>query len=55
VDDIDIAPVIVGEAADLIRAIEPAQDRLHGMIVQAEDHLRRISRLVEPTRKGQRR
>ena len=54
-DDIDIAPVIVGEAADLIRAIDPAQDTLHRMIAQAEDHLRRISRLVEPNSKVQRR
>lgn len=52
VGDTDIAPVIVGEAADLVRAIEPAQDTLHRMITQAEDHLRRISRLVEPNRKG---
>lgn len=51
-DDTDIAAVIVGEAADLIRAIEPAQDTLHGMISQAEDRLRRISRLVEPNSKG---
>jgi nitronate monooxygenase len=55
VDDTDIAPVIVGEAADLIQVIEPAQETLHGMIVQAEHHLRRISRLVEPNGKGQRR
>jgi len=52
-DDTDIAPVIVGEAADLIRAIEPAQDKLHRMIVEAENHLRRISRHVEPISKGQ--
>lgn len=52
VDDTDIAPVIVGEAADLIRAIEPAQDTLLAMIAQAEDHLRRISRLVGPNSKG---
>ena len=51
-DDTDIAAVIVGEAADLIRAIEPAQDTLHGMMLQAEDRLRRISRLVEPNSKG---
>ena len=53
VDDTDIAPVIVGEAADLVRAIEPAQDTLHAMMTQAEDHLRRISKLVEPKNKGQ--
>lgn len=52
VDDTGIAPVIVGEAADLVRAIEPAQDALHRMIAQAEVHLRRISRLVEPNSKG---
>lgn len=52
VDDTDIAPVIVGEAADLVRVIEPAQNTLHRMITQAEDHLRRMSRLVEPNSKG---
>lgn len=52
VDDTGIAPVIVGEAADLVRAIEPAQDTLHRMIAQAEVHLRRISRLVGPNSKG---
>lgn len=52
VDDTDITPVIVGEAADLIRAIEPAQDMLHAMISQAEDHLRRISKFIEPNGKG---
>ena len=31
-DDTDIAAVIVGEAADLIRLREPAQATLHGMI-----------------------
>lgn len=51
-DDTDIAPVIVGEAADLIRVTEPAQDTLHAMISQANDCLRRISRLVEPNGKG---
>jgi len=50
--DTDVAAVIVGEATDLIRAIEPAQDTLHRMISQAEDRLRRISRLVEPNSKG---
>ncbi len=54
VDDTDIAPVIVGEAADLIRAIEPTQDTLHAMISQAEDCLRHIGRYVEPNSKGQR-
>ena len=51
-DDVGIAPVIVGEAADFILEIEPAQDILHRMITQAEDQLRRISRLVEPNEKG---
>lgn len=50
-DDTDIAAVIVGEAADLICSIEPAQDTLHRMVSQAEDHLRRISGLIEPTRR----
>ena len=52
VDDTDIAPVIVGEAADLIRAIEPAQDILHRMISQAEERLQYMSRLVEPNKNG---
>lgn len=52
VDDTDIAPVIVGEAADLVQAIEPAQDTLHRMVMQAEDHLRRISKLVAPHYQG---
>ena len=47
-DDTDIAAVIVGEAADLIRLREPAQTTLYRMISQAEDRLRRIGRLVEP-------
>ncbi len=51
-DDTDIAAVIVGEAADLIRAIEPAQATLHRMISQAEGRLRRIRRIVEPNSKG---
>ncbi|MDA3858805.1 MAG: nitronate monooxygenase [Roseovarius sp.] len=51
-DDTDVAAVIIGEAADLIRAIEPAQDTLHRMISQAEDRLWRISRLVGPNSKG---
>jgi len=50
--DTDIIPVIVGEAADLVRTIEPAQDTLHRMITQAEDHLRRLSRFVAPNNKG---
>lgn len=51
-DDTDVAAVIIGEAADLIRAIEPAQDTLHRMISQGEDRLWRISRLVGPNSKG---
>lgn len=51
-DDLDVAAVIVGEAADLVQAIEPAQDTLHRMISQAEDHLQRISKLVEQDIKG---
>jgi nitronate monooxygenase len=51
-DDTDIAPVIVGEVADLVRAIEPAQDTLHRMVAQAESHLQRISRLVAPNSEG---
>ncbi|MEH6524388.1 nitronate monooxygenase [Sulfitobacter sp.] len=51
-DDTDIAAVIVGEAADLIRVIEPAQVTLHGMISQAEDRLRHISRIIEPNSRG---
>ena len=47
-DDTDIAAVIVGEAADLVRFREPAQTTIHRMISQAEDRLRHISQLVEP-------
>jgi nitronate monooxygenase len=47
--DTDVAAVIVGEAADLIRLREPAQVTLHGMISLAEDRLRCIGRLAEPT------
>ena len=46
--DTDVAAVIVGEAADLIRLREPAQVTLHGMISLAEDRLRCIGRLAEP-------
>jgi nitronate monooxygenase len=49
--DIDVAAVIVGEAADLIRLREPAQATLHRMISQAEDRLRCIGRLVQPITK----
>jgi nitronate monooxygenase len=51
-DNTDVAAVIVGEAADLVRAIEPAQDTLHRIMSQAEDRLQRISRLVGPNSKG---
>ena len=44
--DTDVAAVIVGEAADLIRAQETAQATLHGMISQAEDCLRCLGRYV---------
>lgn len=47
-DDTDVAAVIVGEAADLVRLREPAETTLHRMISQAEDRLRHIGRLVEP-------
>jgi nitronate monooxygenase len=50
-DDTDVAAVIVGEAADLVRCREPAQTTLHRMISQAEGQLRHISRLVEPATK----
>ena len=49
--DIDVAALIVGEAADLIRLREPAQATLHRMISQAEDRLRCIGRLVQPNTK----
>lgn len=51
-DDTDIVPVIVGEATDLIQAIEPAHDTLHRIVSQAEDNLRRINRFVERDSKG---
>ncbi len=50
--DIDVAAVIVGEAADLIRLREPAQATLHRMISQAEDRLQCLGRLVEPPTEG---
>jgi len=46
-DDTDVAAVIVGEAADLIRSREPAQATLHRMISQAEHRLHRVGQLVE--------
>jgi nitronate monooxygenase len=51
-DDSDIAPVIVGEAVGFIRAVEPAQDTLHGMISQAEDCLQRLGGLVDTSGTG---
>ncbi len=50
-DDSDVAAVIVGEAADLIRSREPAQTTLHRMISQAERRLRRVGQLVDPITK----
>jgi nitronate monooxygenase len=47
-DDTDIAAVIVGEAADLVRFREPAEITLHRMVSQAESRLRLMGRLVEP-------
>ncbi len=46
--DTDVAAVIVGEAADLIRRREPAHVTLHRMTSLAEDRLRCIGRLAEP-------
>ena len=44
--DMDVAAVIVGEAADLIRTQETAQATLRAMISQAEDRLRCLCRYV---------
>lgn len=46
-DDTDVAAVIIGEAADLIRRREPAQATLHRMISQAEHQLHRVGQLIE--------
>jgi len=46
--DTDVAAVIVGEAADLIRTQETAQATLHAMISQAEDRLRCLGRYLAP-------
>jgi nitronate monooxygenase len=51
-DDTDIAPVIIGEATDLVRAIEPAQDTVSRMISQAEKQLRHLGSLIGPHSKG---
>jgi nitronate monooxygenase len=52
-DDIDVAAVIVGEAADLVLSREPAGKTLHRMISQAEDRLRCLSRFAEPVKEDQ--
>ncbi len=44
--DLDVAAVIVGEAADLIRTPQTAQATLRAMISQAEDRLRCLCRYV---------
>lgn len=48
--DMDVAAVIVGEAADLIQAREPARVTLHRMVSQAEDRMRGLGQLVGPLR-----
>lgn len=45
--DTEIAPVIVGEATDLVRVREPAQATLHRMVSEAEDTLRHVGKLVK--------
>jgi nitronate monooxygenase len=45
-DDTNIAAVIVGEAADLVRRREPAKTILDRMISQAEERLRSLAGLV---------
>ena len=47
-EDTDVAPVIVGEAADLAQVRRSAQETLHDIMVQTEDHLRRLSEFVAP-------
>jgi nitronate monooxygenase len=51
VGDIDVAAVIIGEAADLVRTRGPAQTTLHEMISQAEDQMRCLSQFMEPLTK----
>jgi nitronate monooxygenase len=46
--NMDVAAVIVGEAADLIQKRGPAHATLQEMVSQAEDILQSLSRLVEP-------
>lgn len=47
-EDTDIAPVIVGEAADLIHARRPAKAILDEMMAQAEDRVRCLGKSVAP-------
>lgn len=47
-EDTDIAPVIVGEAADLIYTRRSAKAILHDMMAQAEDRARRLGKSVAP-------
>lgn len=47
-EDTDIAPVIVGEAADLIHARRSAKAILHEMMAQAEDRVRCLGSSVAP-------
>ncbi|WP_120504119.1 nitronate monooxygenase [Sulfitobacter mediterraneus] len=49
--DTDIAPVIVGEAADLVHRREPAHVILQRMMSQAEERLRHLSQMVDPIKK----
>lgn len=49
--DTDVAAVIIGEAADLVRTRGPAQTTLHEMISQAEDQMRCLSQFIEPLTK----
>lgn len=46
--DTDVAPVIVGEAADLVQVRRSAQGTLNDMMAQTEDHLRRLVGFVDP-------
>lgn len=47
-EDTDVAPVIVGEAADLIHARRSAKAILHEMMAQAEDRVRCLGNSVAP-------
>jgi nitronate monooxygenase len=44
--DTDIAPVIVGEAVDLIRQVRPAAEIVRTMVAEAEKRLRKASDLL---------